>query len=425
MVKGAYRNHRAVIPVPQLLSVATYQASRCDELELRNENIKKLIGLFAVGAFVVWALVYPSAVSATFRAMMAVLTPFILGFAIAFIVNLLLRPVEHGWDRIFRTKSGGKKPGRRWLHTLRRPVCIVLSMVIIVGVLFVLMFMVVPEIVRTIALVVEMLPQVVERVQTWYSDFSDVLLEEGLVLPDFDLDTSELGEMASEWWAERGSGLLGRTVAVTTSIFSGAVNIVLGFIFALLLLSQKEQLGRQMRRTIQAFVPEAKAKRVFEIAELSNRTFAKFVTGQLTECVIIGVLCYIGMLVLSMPHAAAISVLIGATALIPVVGPIVGAAIGALLIVVVNPMKALWFIVFIIVLQQFEENVIYPVVVGKSVGLPGIWLMAAITIGGSTFGILGILLSVPVFSVLYTLLREAVNRRLEGKAPHHRRDVPS
>lgn len=391
------------------------KSSRCDELELKNEAVRKLAAIVGVLVVVIWALVYPSAVLATFRATMAVLSPFILGFAIAFIVNLLLQPVEHGWDRLFGTKSG-VKPGRRWLHKLKRPVCIALSMAIIAGVFFVLLFMVLPEVVRTIALVVDMLPQLAERVQAWYREISELLLEEGVVLPEVDLDTSRLGEMVSDWWAERGSGLIGKTIDVTTSIFSGAVNVVLGFIFALLLLSQKEELGRQARKTVLAFLPEARARGVFEVTELSSRTFAKFITGQLTECIIIGVLCYIGMLVLSMPHAAAISVLIGTTGLVPVVGPIFGAVLGALLIVVVNPIKAFWFIVFIIVLQQFEENVIYPAVVGKSVGLPGIWLMAAITIGGSMFGILGILLSVPVASVLYTLLRAAVNRRLAEKS---------
>jgi predicted PurR-regulated permease PerM len=192
-------------------------------------------------------------------------------------------------------------------------------------------------------------------------------------------------------------------------------NAVLGFVFSLYVLASKEKLGANLCKTLTALLPEKKVERVTEIAALSDKTFTNFVTGQLTEALVIGALCFIGMLIFGMPYAVVVSVLVGFTALIPVFGAFIGTGVGAFLILMVDPMKALWFVVFIIVLQQLEGNLIYPRVVGKSVGLPGLLVLAAVTVGSGVGGILGMLLAVPVCSVIFTVCAQAIDARLAQK----------
>jgi predicted PurR-regulated permease PerM len=182
-------------------------------------------------------------------------------------------------------------------------------------------------------------------------------------------------------------------------------------VFSIYLLSQKETIGRQAKKVLFAVFRDDKVEKLLSVASLSNQSFSKFVAGQLLEAVIIGVLCFIGMLIFRMPYAGVISVLVGFTALIPVFGAFIGTAVGAFLILLVNPMKALWFVVFIIVLQQVEGNFIYPKVVGKSVGLPGIWVLVAVTIGGGVLGVAGMLLGVPFASAVYRIIRHDLKKR--------------
>ena len=205
------------------------------------------------------------------------------------------------------------------------------------------------------------------------------------------------------------------TVNITTSIVAAMVDIVLGIVFAVYLLSQKEKLGKQAKKSTRAILGDERSKRFLDITSLANKVFTKFVTGQVTEACIIGVLCFIGMLIFRMPYAAIISVLVGFTALIPIFGAFIGTGIGAFLILLESPIKAIWFVLFIIVLQQLEGNLIYPRVVGKSVGLPPIWVLAAVTIGGGLFGIPGMLFGVPVCSVMYVLFKEFVNKQNNQK----------
>lgn len=184
---------------------------------------------------------------------------------------------------------------------------------------------------------------------------------------------------------------------------------------ALVLKAQKETLTGQAKKVVRALFSEKWAHWITDVARMTNRTFSNFVTGQLTEAVILGTLCFLGMLIFRLPYAGVISVLVGFTALIPIFGAFIGVGIGAFLILLVSPIKALWFILFFVILQQLEGNLIYPRVVGKSVGLPGIWVLAAVTVGGNAFGLAGMLLAVPLCSVLYTLARQGVNARLARK----------
>lgn len=379
-------------------------------MDLNKEMFRRILLLVTLSAIIVWAVFHPFAVWSVVQGALTILTPFILGLCIAFAINLLLRPIESRWDYLVsrRRRSG-------WTAKLKRPVCIVLSGIVITGVIFVLLFIVLPEIVSTIGTIIDLLPGFLAQMESWWSKLSKALSDHGIVLPQFQLDGNQVSAFVRDFLMKRGLSVFGTTVDITTSIIAWGVNFIIALVFSLYVLAQKERLGGQMRRFMVAFLPEKTTEKMLEVASLTNRTFAKFVTGQLADALIVGILCFIGMLILSIPYAATVSVLVGATSIIPVFGALIGTGVGALLIVMAQPIKALWFVLFIIVLQQFESNVIYPRIVGQSVGLPAIWVLAAITIGGSLFGLLGMLVSVPVGSVLYTLVKQTVNTRLERR----------
>jgi len=192
--------------------------------------------------------------------------------------------------------------------------------------------------------------------------------------------------------------------------FSGVINLFMGFVFAIYMLLQKEKLIKQFKKLFKAYLPEDKSRKLFYIGTITNDTFKKFFGGQFIEAVLLGILCFIGMTIFKMPYALTISVVIGVTALIPVFGAFFGTIIGAILILAVNPTQAFWFVIYIVVIQQIDGNFIYPKVVGDSVGLPGIWVMLAVIVGGNSLGIVGMLIGVPVASIVYKLVKEYVNR---------------
>jgi predicted PurR-regulated permease PerM len=202
------------------------------------------------------------------------------------------------------------------------------------------------------------------------------------------------------------------TFSTAFSIFGGMIDFFLGFIFSIYILAEKEKLGSQIRKLMYAYLPEKVVSKILSVCSLSERTFSRFLSGQCLEAFILGSMFFIVMVIFQFPYALLISVLIGFTALIPIFGAFIGCVIGAFLILMVNPLTALLFILMFVILQQIEGNFIYPRVVGGSIGLPSMWVLVAVTVGGSTMGIAGMLIFIPMFSVLYTLLREAVNRRL-------------
>ena len=368
-----------------------------------NFPTKRILGIITFGLLLYWGLLHPSQAGAILSGMYALFAPFVLGFAIAFIVNVPLRLLEGQWDQHMKSPKG------------KRPVCLVASLIIVAGIIFALFFIVVPALTESFANLTAQLPQYVRHLESLYFSLMELMAQHNIVLPTLDLDLEKIYSTVLNFFTNYGQALMDTTIGVTTSIVSVIVNFVLAFVFSLYLLAQKELFMHQGRKVVNALLPQRWAKNTLGIATLTNKTFANFVTGQLTEAVILGSLCFIGMTIFRFPYAAVVSVLIGFCALIPIFGAIIGAVIGAFLILLVAPMKALWFLVFLIVLQQLEGNLIYPRVVGKSVGLPGIWVLAAVTIGGNAFGLVGMLVGVPVCSVLYTLFREFVNYRLEQK----------
>lgn len=372
---------------------------------------KKTVKIFAASvAFLIllyWGLNNTDKVSALFGSIMTVVKPFILGFCIAFVINVLLRPLEKLWNGIFiKSKSAAQQK-------LMRPVCLILSTLIMFGILFALLFMVIPEFKNTFETIAKSVPQYITVIEGWMKKLVGFAEGHGLTLPEFSFNAEKIMNVLGS--AINSSGIVDKTLNITGSIVSGIVNLIVALAFSFYLLAQKEKLSSASKKTLYAFFKEEKINRFLEFIRLTDTTFTNFVTGQLVEAVIIGVLCFIGMLIFGMPYAAVISVLVGTTALIPVFGAFIGTGIGAFLILFVSPVKAIWFVVFIIVLQQLEGNLIYPKVVGKSVGLPGILVLTAVTIGGNLLGVIGILISVPLCAVLYTLLKQTVSGKLKNK----------
>lgn len=383
-------------------------------MELNRNNLKKLMLVVTFGIVLFWVLQNFKIVFRLVQMGLGLLMPFLVGGCIAFILNVLLRLVE---NKLFRPLNERGYP--LWMKC-RRPVSLIVSLGIVIGVLFILMFLIVPEIRRTVLILKDSLPVYMEQLQQWSMHIVERLNIPQENIPEIAIDWNKAWAAAMEFLRKGSAAFVSTTVGITSTIFSGVFNFTLGLVFSIYLLLQKEKLCSQVKRLIYAALSRDKAQGLLEVCVISNRVFSKFVSGQFTEAVIIGLLCFLGMTIFSMPYATMIAALVGFTALIPVFGAFIGTGVGAFLILMVNPIKALWFIVFIIVLQQLEGNIIYPKVVGKSVGLPGIWVLAAVTIGGSTLGVVGMLVSVPVSSVIYCLLKMAVSRKLAEKGidPH-------
>ena len=379
-------------------------------MELNSKNIKKLLLIITFTVLLYLGLTNFSKVANIVKSAIGIVSPFILGLCIAFIVGMLLNFLEDKWDRVF------KKNKSKILYKLKRPICICISFAIIIGAIFILIFMIVPEVGRTVTEVSKNIPNYIERLEHWWNQMSKELENIYVTLPEIDIDWKQVGATIADFLTRGSKSIFSTTVGITTSIFGGIFSFIVGFIFSIYILFQKENLSRQIKKILYAYLKEDTVKSILSIAKMAGVTFSKFVTGQLTEAIIIGLLCFIGMKIFSIPYATMISTLIGFTALIPLVGAFIGTAFGAVMILMVDPVKALWFIVFIIILQQLEGNIIYPRIVGKSVGLPGLWVLVAITVGGSLLGIFGMLLSVPICSVLYALLRQSVNNRLSKKS---------
>ncbi|MBE6770678.1 MAG: AI-2E family transporter [Ruminococcaceae bacterium] len=376
--------------------------------EFNAKTIKYIFGAAVLIILFAWGINNTDKVSGIISGFFSIISPFITGFCFAFIINVLMRPMEKIFDKLF------KKSSEKIRNKIRRPVCLILSTVIIIGLLFALIFMILPEFMNTLQNLIKAFPRYAAQVETWIEKIIAFAAIHGVTLPEMSFNADTVLNTLKNFI--NSSGIVDKTLTFTGSLVSGIVNLIVAIAFSLYLLAQKETLSSQAKRFMQAFLPKKNdVNRIVNFIGIVDRTFTSFLTGQLTEAVIIGVLCFIGMLIFKMPYAAVISVLVGFTALIPVFGAFIGTAIGAFLILFDDPMKAVWFVVFIVVLQQLEGNLIYPKVVGKSVGLPGIWVLAAVTIGGTLGGVLGILLSVPFCAVIYCLLAYLVDVRLKKK----------
>ncbi len=376
---------------------------------LNKKNIKYILGIVAFTLVLSWILNHSADFSGLIKQILALLSPFITGACFAFIINTILRPLENLWDKVPQKKR------TKLFEKAKRPVCLTMSTFIVFGVIFAVIFMIVPQLVETVSSFVTKLPDYVENAEALVDRVYAFAESHNVNLPSFNFNWTKVSAFLTKLVDNYADSFINKTVEVTTSIVTAIVNLIIALCFSLYVLAQKEKIGRHLRKLLYATRSKKKAEKIIGFVHMTSDTFTKFVTGQLLEAVIIGVLCFIGMLIFKMPFAAMISVLIGFTALIPVFGAFIGTVVGALLILLVEPMTAVWFVVFILVLQQIETNLIYPKVVGKTVGLPGILVLVSVTIGGSAFGFAGMLFSVPVCTVLFCIFKEFVAKNLKGK----------
>lgn len=368
-------------------------------MKFDKNTMKKLVFLIAFAILFYMLLNNIRPVLGAVGYVFSVSFPLILGFFIAFVLNVPLRSIER---KFFKSKN-------RFVQAIKRPVSIVLSILIVVGVVTGVLCLVIPEVIKTVQLLIDIFPDFIDKViakgERLYNKYPEIKSVVDMISENRGKISGKLMDVLQ---ASAG-GILGSTFSFLSSFFGGVVNAVIGTIFAVYILANKESLKRNVQKVLRAWFEEKQTAKVFHICAVTNDIFGKFVVGQFTEAVILGTLCMLGMLLFRFPYAGMVGALVGITALIPVVGAFIGAGVGAFMIMMDDPVKALLFIVYIIVLQQIEGNLIYPKVVGSSVGLPAMWVLAAVTVGGALGGIVGMLVGVPVVSTVYYLLRENVN----------------
>ena len=363
-----------------------------------------------IGALLITCIVIIdlSAFLSALGAIAGIIMPISVGLCIAFVINIPLTLLERLWDKI------DKHSTRRYHHAIKRAVCLFICIAGLGGIIFLFVLTVTPYLEASLTSLFNALPVFVDKLQALWDSLSEKLAAYSIRLPELDLDTEKISSALTEYFSKNSDRILNISIGFASSVVSTVFNVILAAVISVYVLAKKERLRIQAKRILWAFFPEERCKSVLNVASLTASTFARFLTGQLAEAVILGVLCLIGMLIFGFPYAALISLIIGVTALIPIFGAFIGIGIGALLILLYDPLTAVWFLVFITVLQQIETNIIYPRVVGKSVGLPALWVLIAVTVG-SSFGIIGMLISVPLVSVIYCLAGQLVSARLEKK----------
>jgi predicted PurR-regulated permease PerM len=382
-------------------------------MDLSKANIKKILGIITFAIVLYAVMLNLKTVASVLGYVVSLLKPFIVGLCIAFILNVIMRQIEDYLKKRLEQFNNTETTSKfeKWI----RPISLLSSIAIVVAMVWILLFLIIPEFKNTFEIVSEEFPGFMKKFQQWIGVILASLPFEINSIAFSDLNWEKIGQWISQFLSRGSSALFNTTIGITSSIFSAVLNFVLGLVFAIYVLLQKEKLAQQFKKLFYAYLPEDVVVEILDVAKLSNGIFSSFVTGQFLEAVIIGVLCFIGMLILRLPYALVVSALVGFTALIPVFGAFIGTIVGVFLILMVSPIKALWFVIFFLVLQQLEGNLIYPKVVGGSIGLPSIWVLVAVTLGGSAYGVLGMLLGVPLSSVLYSLLRKSVHKRLAKK----------
>ena len=369
-----------------------------------KETVKNLLVVVCLGAAFYAAIQHLDILWRALGTLVGIVAPFLLGGAIAFVLNVPLRAIER---HVF--------PKERQMDRLRRPLALIFTLLAVIGVLVVALWVIIPGVKEAVISAASQVPAAVDNLLAKLQGLTVYLPEMGEMLSGLEIDWQELAAKAVNVVKNWGGGLLSSGSGLIGGVVSGVSTFVIGLIFSLYILLQKEKLARQGKQVLYGLLPERRADRVMEILRLAEKTFSSFLSGQCLEAVILGSLFVIAMTLLRMPYALLVGVLIGITALVPIVGAFIGCIVGALLIALTDPMQALVFVIVFLVLQQIEGNLIYPHVVGSSVGLPSIWVLAAVTVGGNLMGIGGMLLFIPLCSVMYALFRAYVKEQLRKK----------
>lgn len=412
-------------------------------MKLDKENTKQIIKIVVIAIVLLVALLNIEPVWNVCKIFLSILSPFICGLAIAFILNIFMRFYE---EKLFKTKKKRKNNSKEITQSEKnnqsnnimtkasnnvinktnlekenkqnkdnkngkRVVSIALSIITIVAVVTIIMLLIIPQFVEIIKNLIINMPTYLESLKDWAIDLTQRVPEINIFIQNIQIDTEAL----KNGLMNISKGVLDVTINQVSGLVSGIVNFFIAIVFAVYILANKEGLKVQAKEFIYARIPEERADYILKVSRLARDSFRSFLTGQAKEAVILGVLCTLGMLILGIPYAGPVGALTALTAFIPIVGAFIGGFVGAVLIVAIDPIKALIFIIFIIVLQQIEGNLIYPHVVGKNIGLPSIWVLVAITIGGSLFGIMGMVIGLPILSIIYAIVTENTNKKLQEK----------
>lgn len=377
-------------------------------MDLNKKFMKKIRELIVFTAILVVALWKFDTVLEGAKNIWGILFPFVLGGAIAFVINVPMSFLE---KKIFGKTKDGNKVGEK----LARPISLLLTIILAVGVIALVMFGVIPQLTRTMGSLMISIANFVPQMQNWIREFSHNNQDIMKLVNQVQFNPDQAIKWGISILGSGAGNMMNTTMSAVGSIVSGFATFFIAFSFACYILFQKEKLHVQIRKVFFAFISKQKAEVFLKICSLTYQTFANFLTGQCVEAVILGSMFVVTLSILKMPYALLIGTLIAFTALIPIFGAFIGCAVGCFLIFMVSPKQAILFIIVFLILQQIEGNLIYPHVVGGSVGLPSIWVLAAVTIGGNLMGIVGMLIFIPLVSVLYTIFREFVYLRLKEK----------
>ncbi|MGN0160476.1 MAG: AI-2E family transporter [Lachnospiraceae bacterium] len=369
-------------------------------------------GLTAMGVFLL--IYYWAGISGAIGIAVGAAVPLMLGIVIAYVINIPM---------CFYEKFYFPKSKNKWINSSRRMVCILLSLISVVAIVTIIICIVLPEFLSSIELLLAEVPKALNKAYAWIINNEDIKPYLDPATLNVQVDWQKMVKDVIDVLIAGAGGVMNSAISIATSLFSLAANVVIGFIFALYLLINKEKVMEQIDKLFCVYMKEKTRRTIEYVANVANDTFHSFIVGQCTEAVVIGVLCAVGMMIFKFPYAGMTGAVIGITALIPVAGAYIGAGIGAFMICTVSPMKAILFLVYIVILQQLENNLIYPRVVGTSIGLPGMWVLAAVTIGGGLMGVMGMLFGVPCAAVVYKLLSVDVNKKLRDKPKKNGNDT--
>lgn len=366
-----------------------------------KKNVKATLFIVFVSILFFWGIQRIDAITDFFAMIIAAAKPFIVGGAIAFVVNVPMRKIE----KILPVKMG----------KARRPVAYILTIISLCAVLAFALFVIIPDVSKTVANLALQVPGAVDSVKQFVENTmrNNSMIKD--IIKNINIDFDALGKQAISILQNSASGILNISVNIISGVVGGVVSFVIAFMFSIYILMQKEKLARQAKQVIYSYMPMSVSDMLVRVMKMSNKAFSNFISGQCIEAVILGFIFFVLLSILKFPYALLICVVIAISALIPVVGAFIGCIVGALLLLMVNPLQALIFVIVFIVVQQIEGNLIYPHVVGSSVGLPSIWVLLAVTLGAGLFGATGIIVFIPICSVLYALFRESVMARLKER----------
>lgn len=365
---------------------------------------KTIFKYLILGALALFAVLNFDFVAGALSQLWTILYPLLVGAALAYVFNVVMVKLERIW---FPHST------KKWIIKTRRGICLVLTLLMIAALLTFLIVLILPELSKAIAVMTQSIP-------TYFAQLQDWLIANKDKIPSV---LQSIGEMEINWsdtfdklvsFATSGVGsLLDTTFTLVSTVALETVNIVMAIIFAVYAVASKEKLHLQFQKILKAFCKPRRVEQINRVFSVANQTFSSYIVGKCLDALALGVLCAVGMLIFRFPYTAMISSLVGVTALIPIVGAYIGAIVGAFMIFTVDPISAVWFLIFLIVLQQLEGNLIYPKLMSSSIGLPAMWVLAAVMVGGGVAGIAGMLLGVPVAATIYKLLGRKVNVKLK------------